>query len=161
MFCSPERFERKQTLANAERFATKELTELQDPILSAEDRLSKLEYEVFKGESGSSVAPLVDSEYVKIAEVFVPANSIEIDDEYIINVTNDVAGEDNPGWTSEKDSTYNIGYITDVNDRFRQQHKADGSHKNDIIGTDELKIGTASKDSLKFNLKGIVEWLHF
>ena len=44
----PEYFIRKQTLTNAERYTTKELDELQSIILSAEDRLSKLEYEVFQ-----------------------------------------------------------------------------------------------------------------
>lgn len=105
-----------------------------------------LEYEVFKGENGSSTAPEIDSSFVKLAEVFVPANAIEIDEENIHNITIDVAGEDNPEWTTEKDATYNIGYISDVNDRFRQQHNSDGSHQKNIIGTDELKIGTAAKN---------------
>ena len=39
----PEYFIRKQTLTNAERYTTKELDELQSVILSAEDRLAKLE----------------------------------------------------------------------------------------------------------------------
>lgn len=44
----PDYFVRKQTLASAERYTTKELSELQDTIISAEDRLSTLEYEVFQ-----------------------------------------------------------------------------------------------------------------
>ena len=44
----PDYFVRKQTLVSAERYTTKELTELQNTIISAEDRLSTLEYEVFK-----------------------------------------------------------------------------------------------------------------
>lgn len=44
----PDYFIRKQTLSNAERYTTKELSELQSTILSAEDRLSTLEYEVFQ-----------------------------------------------------------------------------------------------------------------
>ena len=43
----PEYFTRKQTLANAERFITPELKELEDVILGAEDKLSVLEYELF------------------------------------------------------------------------------------------------------------------
>jgi hypothetical protein len=103
-----------------------------------------LEYEVFRGESGSYVAPEVDSDYVKIAEVLVPANAVELSDDDIRNITIDVAGGENPEWTNEKDSTYNIGYISDVNERFRVLHEADGSFKENIVGTDELKIGTAS-----------------
>ena len=44
----PGYFIRKQTLASAERYATDELNKLADSILSAEDRLKVLEYEVFQ-----------------------------------------------------------------------------------------------------------------
>ena len=44
----PSYFQRKQTLSNAERYTTKELSELSTSILSADDRLSSLEYEVFQ-----------------------------------------------------------------------------------------------------------------
>lgn len=43
----PGRYERKQTLANAERFVTKELKEKEALILDAEDKLLTLEYERF------------------------------------------------------------------------------------------------------------------
>ncbi len=43
----PEHYVRKQTLANAERFITPELKELEDMILGAEDKLVALEYEYF------------------------------------------------------------------------------------------------------------------
>ncbi len=44
----PDYYVRKQTLANAERYYTPELKELEDSILGAEDRLNLLEYEHFK-----------------------------------------------------------------------------------------------------------------
>ncbi len=43
----PEDWTRKQTLANAERYTTPRLKELEDMILGAEDRLYNLEYDVF------------------------------------------------------------------------------------------------------------------
>jgi len=43
----PEDYIRKQTLANAERYTTPRLKELEDTILNAEDKLTSLEYEVF------------------------------------------------------------------------------------------------------------------
>lgn len=43
----PDYFTRKQTLANAERYITPELKELEDMILGAEDKLINLEYELF------------------------------------------------------------------------------------------------------------------
>jgi DNA mismatch repair protein MutS len=44
----PDYFMRKQTLANAERYITPELKELEDIILGAEDKLVALEYELFR-----------------------------------------------------------------------------------------------------------------
>ena len=43
----PETWSRKQTLANAERYITPELKELEDMILGAEDKLFALEYNLF------------------------------------------------------------------------------------------------------------------
>lgn len=43
----PPEYERKQTLANAERFTTKELKEWESQILGAEERIANLEYELF------------------------------------------------------------------------------------------------------------------
>lgn len=44
----PDYYTRKQTLANAERYITPELKELEDMILGAEDRLVSLEYELYR-----------------------------------------------------------------------------------------------------------------
>ena len=43
----PDYYTRKQTLANAERYITPELKELEDMILGAEDKLYALEYELY------------------------------------------------------------------------------------------------------------------
>ena len=43
----PDYYTRKQTLANAERYITPELKELEDMILGAEDRLYALEYDLY------------------------------------------------------------------------------------------------------------------
>ncbi len=43
----PDDFERKQTLANSERFTTPKLKELEDAILNASDKLYQLEYDLF------------------------------------------------------------------------------------------------------------------
>ena len=43
----PEDYVRKQTLANAERYTTPRLKELEDSILNAEDKLFTLEYDLF------------------------------------------------------------------------------------------------------------------
>lgn len=43
----PSNYQRKQTLANAERFITPELKELEQKVLTAQDELIVLEYEIF------------------------------------------------------------------------------------------------------------------
>ena len=43
----PDRFIRKQTLTNAERFTSEELQKLEETILGAEDKLLSLEYDLF------------------------------------------------------------------------------------------------------------------
>ena len=44
----PDYYIRKQTLTNAERYITPELKELEDSILGSEERLSSLEYELYR-----------------------------------------------------------------------------------------------------------------
>ena len=44
----PETFIRKQTLVNAERYITPELKEVEEKVLSAEDRIKTMEFELFE-----------------------------------------------------------------------------------------------------------------
>lgn len=44
----PERFIRKQTLVNAERYITGELKELEEKILGAQERIQEIEYQLFQ-----------------------------------------------------------------------------------------------------------------
>ncbi len=44
----PENYSRKQTLKNAERYYTEELKDKEEEIISAEEKMEALEYEVFK-----------------------------------------------------------------------------------------------------------------
>lgn len=44
----PENYQRRQTLANAERFITPELKEYEEKVLGAEDRICELEYNLFQ-----------------------------------------------------------------------------------------------------------------
>lgn len=45
----PERYIRRQTLANSERYTTAELQEFENTILSAHDKIMQLEYDIFCG----------------------------------------------------------------------------------------------------------------
>ena len=44
----PSSYIRKQTLTNAERYATPELTEMEEEILHAEEKIKKMEYDIFQ-----------------------------------------------------------------------------------------------------------------
>ncbi|MBE5948080.1 MAG: DNA mismatch repair protein MutS [Lachnospiraceae bacterium] len=57
----PDYFIRKQTLANAERYTTPELKDLEDVILGAEDKLFSLEYDLF-----SEIRDTIAGEVIRI-----------------------------------------------------------------------------------------------
>lgn len=60
----PLRYQRKQTLANAERYVTEELKELEEKILSAEERILKAELEIF-----DKVKSLLSSKIVELKQI--------------------------------------------------------------------------------------------
>jgi DNA mismatch repair protein MutS len=64
----PADYTRKQTLANAERFITPELKEMESKILGAEERANQLEYEIF--------LELRNAAVVKTGEIQTTAQSI-------------------------------------------------------------------------------------
>ena len=55
----PDRYIRKQTLVNAERYITPDLKEWEDKILGAEDKISALEYQIFQ-DIRSEVAKFIE-----------------------------------------------------------------------------------------------------
>lgn len=69
----PDYFTRKQTLANAERYITPELKELEDVILGAEDKLVNLEYELFR-----EVRQKVADEVVRIQKTAKAVAKIDV-----------------------------------------------------------------------------------
>lgn len=85
-------------------------------------------------------APAKTPGRVKLAEIFVPANASDISECEIFNITSDIQGVENENWTADKTATYNIGYLSEVNEKFREQHNADGSHKAKVIGKTELNL---------------------
>jgi len=88
-----------------------------------------------------NTAPEHDPDFIKIAEIFIPANAENMAQCEIRNITSDTVTLENSAWTNEKDSTYNIGYMSELNRRFRIKHNEDGSHKEKVIGSKELDTG--------------------
>jgi DNA mismatch repair protein MutS len=71
----PASYERKQTLANAERFTTPELKELESKVLDAEDRILALERELFSDLRSATAAEVTRIQAIadQIAELDVSA----------------------------------------------------------------------------------------
>ena len=102
-----------------------------------------IEVVVKKGTAGA--APSVTPGWVKLCEIHYTANATDLSDDDIKNITADISTLDNDDWTTDVDCVYNIGYISDVNERFRVQHNEDGTHADDCINSDSLDIGTGAK----------------
>ena len=83
----PENYIRKQTLANCERYITQELKELESKVLGAQERIVKLEYEIF-----STVRKKIADEFHRIqktasaiaaADVLCSFASVSIKNNYV------------------------------------------------------------------------------
>jgi DNA mismatch repair protein MutS len=76
----PSSYERKQTLANAERFTTPELKELESKVLDAEEKILTLEREIFQQtrEFAASHAMRIKSAAERVAELDVTATLAQI-----------------------------------------------------------------------------------
>jgi DNA mismatch repair protein MutS len=82
----PPSFERRQTLANAERFTTPELKELEAKVLAAEDRILEIEKVVFSGVRAlvAAQATRIQATAAAIAEIDVSAAlaAVAVDNRY-------------------------------------------------------------------------------
>jgi len=97
----PERYVRKQTLVNAERYITSELREMEARILSAKERLVAMEYEIFSSvletvrenagfiKEASDISALIDV-YASLAEAARKNNYVkpEVDLSDVISIKN-------------------------------------------------------------------------
>lgn len=97
---------------------------------------------VKKGSNGSASAPTVDTGYVKLAEVIIPAGTNNITTEYIKNVTARKGGINNDAWTTNKNVTFNPGYLCEILYNFLVEHNEDGTHKNTVIKAANIDFGT-------------------
>ncbi len=77
---APSDYERKQTLANAERFTTPELKELESKVLAAEEKILTLEREIFQQlrAFAAAHAERIKSAGAAIAELDVSANLAQV-----------------------------------------------------------------------------------
>ena len=69
----PETYIRKQTLANCERYITEELKELESKVLGAQERITRLEYELF-----SSVRDAVAAELPRVQNTANAVSELDV-----------------------------------------------------------------------------------
>lgn len=69
----PDRYERKQTLANSERYFTPQLKEYEDKVLGAEEKMVTLEYELFQ-----QVRAVVATHHVQIQSTAEALASLDV-----------------------------------------------------------------------------------
>ncbi|MBQ2016471.1 MAG: DNA mismatch repair protein MutS, partial [Clostridia bacterium] len=83
----PEEWIRKQTLTNAERYITGELKELESKVLGAQERITKLEYELFCGVRETVAESLVriqqTSHAVATLDVLCSFAKVAVDNGYV------------------------------------------------------------------------------
>lgn len=117
-----------------------------------------LNISVKKGSNGSEIAPAVDEGCVKIAEISVPAGTLNITADLIENVTSRVSGGENANWTADKDSTFAPVYLAALIQSFLTQHNEDGTHKANSVAASALKFGVEN-DSVNASVLPIGESL--
>lgn len=88
----PERYIRKQTLTNAERYITPELKEIEETILGADERVVELEYELFC-EIRSRIASNVEriktmARYISMLDVIMSLGETADKNNYVKPVVN-------------------------------------------------------------------------
>lgn len=88
----PERYIRKQTLANAERYITPELKEIEENILGAEEKLIELEYELFNN-IREQIELQIDriqssAKYIAIIDVLISLAEVAESNKYIKPIIN-------------------------------------------------------------------------
>lgn len=106
----------------------------------------ELEVKVKKGSRGSNVAPVVDTGYVKLAEVIIPAGTLNIVESNIFNITSRYQDKENEEWTVNKTSTFNPESISFLMKTFCLGHNDDGTHKPGSINRDALAVGTGADE---------------
>lgn len=82
----PSEYERKQTLANAERYITPELKEKESTVLAGEERINKVEFEIYESlrDEVRGVTKILrqDSECVAVVDVLVSLADVAVTRRY-------------------------------------------------------------------------------
>lgn len=73
-----------------------------------------LELRCLEGTPGAGVAPSVESGWMKLAEVSVPAGTTQIINASIVNMTAQEDGAENTTWTADKTASFMLGSVESI-----------------------------------------------
>ncbi len=119
-----------------------------------------LDVKVKKGSRGSDIAPPVDKGYVKLAEIFIPAGTLNIIESNIFNISARFAESENEEWTLDKTGVFNPQDISFLMKIFCLGHNDDGTHKKGSITRDAIALGTGANELNATNIPaGVSLWV--
>ena len=113
----------------------------------------RLEVSVKKGVNGSDIAPTVDAGCVKIAEVIIPAGTLNITENLIKNVTARKYQDVNENWTANKEATFTPGYLTDT----KQEMDAHAENTANPHGVTAAQTGAYTKQEADEKITAVNE----
>lgn len=93
----PYNYVRKQTISNAERFVTEELKELEEKLLTAEERANQLERALFEGVKGELIKKVAElqktAEAIAELDVLVALATVARENSYVKPIISEAGGK--------------------------------------------------------------------
>ena len=106
----------------------------------------KTEYQIKRGIEGQGVAPEADIGWIKLAEISLEPETTAITAENIKNITAIYQGENNDGWTCQRNRTFDLGSILDLKTMFGREHTKEGFHREGVIKAHNIAFGLGAEE---------------
>ena len=100
-----------------------------------------LDVAVKRGSDGSESAPVADAGFVKIAEVSIPAGTLNITDDMIKNIDAHKYNAENTQWTANKTATFQAWNIAEIIEKMLALLNEDGTLKTGAIKAGNIDFG--------------------
>ena len=100
-----------------------------------------LDVAVKRGSDGSESAPVADAGFVKIAEVSIPAGTLNITDDMIKNIDAHKYNAENTQWTANKTATFQAWNIAEIIEKMLASLNEDGTLKTGAIKAGNIDFG--------------------
>ncbi|GMO16325.1 MAG: hypothetical protein Ta2A_25990 [Treponemataceae bacterium] len=96
------------------------------------------------GIPGTGVAPVTDTGFIKLGEIFVGTDIESLLPTDLRNVTAEHDGDSNVQWTTEQDKTFYLGSLEELVLSFLTEHLRNGHHKDRVIKQWNIDFGDFS-----------------